>query len=343
MSIVFGALIAFLVSYLGVGRLSVWASKHGMLAIPGERSSHLVATPTGGGAVIAAVTMLGVLCVWLMRSEWAIPGLAIYLIAAVFVAAVGWLDDSYVLSAQVRFGVQAVAALVMMLWVGVFESIDFFIFGVYTLGWIGYPLTFLWIVGLINAYNFMDGIDGNAGGIGAAVGAMWALVAWRLDEPILVALGLLVSASSIGFLGHNWQPASIFMGDVGSTFLGFTFAAMPLLGLQGTGNPRLLVIGSLLVAPCICDSVYTFLRRLLHGEPVFQAHRTYLYQRLATIGYPHWVGSGFYLLLSLAMGVCGWLYLIDEGILRWQLLVLVVFILATQVGVVHFAERIRKS
>ena len=143
MLIACGALTVLLVSYLGVGRLSVWASEHGLLAIPGERSSHLVATPTGGGVVIAAVTILGVLCVWLIRSDWAIPGLAVYLITAVFVAAVGWLDDFYALSAQVRFGVQAAAALVMMLWVGVFKGIDFFIFGDYTLGWIGYPLTCL--------------------------------------------------------------------------------------------------------------------------------------------------------------------------------------------------------
>ncbi|HJN42231.1 MAG: glycosyltransferase family 4 protein [Anaerolineales bacterium] len=334
---------ALLVSFLGVGKMRGWAAERGLLAVPGERSSHRVATPTGGGAVIAVVAIAGVVCAWLLRPDWARPGLPAFLIVAFLVAVVGWLDDMYTLPAGLRFGVQAVAALVIILRVGAFESIALFELGDLPLGWIGFPLTFLWVVGLINAFNFMDGIDGNAGGIGAAAGAMWALVAWRLDQPLLTTLGLLLSAACLGFLGHNWQPARIFMGDVGSTFLGVTFAAMPLLALQGSGDARLPVVGALLLAPCIWDAAFTFLRRIFQGEPPFQAHRTYLYQRLASSGYPHRVGAGFYLLLTLATGLCGWLYLTAGGRWGWQLLVLVVFVLAVQVAVVRFAERGRPA
>ena len=335
--------VVLLTSYFGVGRLSRWAAGRGLLAIPGERSSHRVATPTGGGAVIAVVTIAGTAGVWLTRPDWAEYGLTAYLIAGTLVAIVGWLDDIYALPATLRFGVQAAAALAIILWVGSFDSITLFGFGILTLGWIRFPLTFLWVVGLINAYNFMDGIDGNAGGIGAVAGAMWAFVAWQLHEPLLVTLGVLLSATCLGFLGHNWQPARIFMGDVGSTFLGFTFAAMPLLALQRSADARLPIVGALLVAPCIWDAVYTFFVRLFRGEHVFQAHRTYLYQRLVRRGYPHWAGTGFYLLLTMATGVCGWFYVTVGGRWGWQLLVLIVFLLATQVAVVCLTERWRSS
>lgn len=334
---------ALFISYFGVGSLSSWAAKRGLLAIPGERSSHRVATPTGGGAVIAIVTIVGVAGISLLRSDWSVSGLTAYLIVAALVAAVGWLDDIYMLPAILRFCVQAGAALMIMLWVGVFKSIDLFVLGNVAMGWFAYPLTFVWIIGLINAYNFMDGIDGNAGGISAVAGSLWALVAWRLHDPLLAMIGVFLSVTCLGFLGHNWQPARIFMGDVGSTFLGLTFAVMPLLALQRSGDARLPVVGALLMAPCIWDAAYTFFGRLLRGESAFLAHRTYLYQRLASSGYPHWVCTGFYLLLTLATGLCGWLYLTIGGSWGWQLLVLVVFVLATQVAVVHFAEGVRSA
>jgi UDP-N-acetylmuramyl pentapeptide phosphotransferase/UDP-N-acetylglucosamine-1-phosphate transferase len=330
---------ALLVSFLGVGKMRGWAAERGLLAVPEERSSHRVATPTGSGAVIAVVTITGVVCVWLLRPDWSLPGLLVFLVAASLVAVVGWLDDMHTLPAGLRFGVQAVAALAIILRVGAFERIALFGFGNFPLGWFGYPLTFLWVVGLINAFNFMDGIDGNAGGIGAAAGAMWALVAWRLGQPLLAVLGLLLHAACLGFLGHNWQPARIFMGDVGSTFLGLTFAAMPLLALQRSGDVRLSVVGALLLAPCIWDAAYTFIVRIFRGEPPFQAHRTYLYQRLAGSGYPHRVVAGLYVLLTLATGLCGLLYL--EADTRWgnALLALVVLLLVVQVVAVHLVER----
>lgn len=337
------AIAALFISYFGVGSLSSWAAERGLLAIPGERSSHRFATPTGGGAVIATVTIAGVAGISLLRFDWSVSGLTAYLIVAALVAAVGWLDDIYMLSPILRFCVQVGAALMIMRWVGVFNSIELFIFGNVAMGWFAYPLTLVWIVGLINAYNFMDGIDGNAGGIGAVAGSFWALVAWRLHDPMLGMIGVFLLVTCLGFLGHNWQPARIFMGDVGSTFLGLTFAVMPLLALQRLGDARLPVVGALIMAPCIWDAAYTFFGRLLRGEPAFAAHRMYLYQRLSSSGHPHWVCTGFYLLLALATGLCGWLYLTIGRSWGWQLLVLVFFVLATQVAVVHFSERARST
>lgn len=316
-----------------------WAHARDLLAIPDERSSHLVATPTGGGLVIAFITMAGVTSVMLLHQAWIMPGLVAYLVAVLLIASVGWLDDLYTLPATLRFGVQAAAAVAIMLSVDVIQYIVLPGDILLSLGWFGYPLTFLWIVGLTNAYNFMDGIDGNAGGIGAVAGWMWTLVALQIGEPILAFLGGFLSVSCLGFLKHNWQPARIFMGDVGSTFLGFTFSVLPLLALQSSGDERFPLVGALIVAPCIWDAAYTFIGRIVRQEPVFEAHRTYLYQRLATLGYPHWAGACFYTALTLALGMCGLLYLSDSEILGWEIIGVASTLLVLQVAVVQISER----
>ena len=156
--------------------------------------------------------------------------------------------------------------------------------GTLTIGWlVGGIITFLWIVGLTNAYNFMDGIDGIAGGQAVVAGLGWATIGWLNNVPLVFALGLFICASSLGFLGHNWPPAHIFMGDVGSAFLGYTFAILPLLH----NNATMPLVGLLLVWPFVFDTVFTFVRRLLKGENVFSAHRSHLYQRLVIAGYSH--------------------------------------------------------
>ena len=105
----------------------------------------------------------------------------------------------------------------------------------------------------------------------------WTFLGWSDNQPLVAALGLLLAAASLGFLGHNWPLARIFMGDVGSAFLGYTFAVLPVVAAQH--NPRLAVAGVLLVWP--------FLFRLRHRENIFAAHRSHLYQRLVIAGYSH--------------------------------------------------------
>ncbi len=327
------------VTYIGVSYMRGWAVTLKFLVFPGSRSSHRVATPTGGGLVIVVATLAAVVLIRILSPYWDVPGLAVYLIAAAIVACVGWLDDLYSLPAIVRFCVQAAAALAIMYWVNIFRNIVLPGFDGIFLGWFGPLFTFLWIVGLINAYNFMDGIDGNAGGIGVAGGVIWTLAAWRLGEPLLAALGLMVAATCLGFLGHNWQPARIFMGDVGSTFLGFTFAVLPLLALHKSEDARLPVVGALIVGPCIWDAIYTFLSRVARRKKVFEAHRGYLYQRLATKRWPHWLGACLYMVLTVALGLCGLLHLNKVNTWGWRLLIVVAAIMVFQVSVVLVAER----
>ena len=143
----------------------------------------------------------------------------------------------------------------------------------------------MWIVGLTNAYNFMDGIDGIAGGLALIAGSGWAIIGFLSGQQFVGDIGALIAASNLGFLLHNWPPARIFMGDIGSAFLGFTLAVLPLIA--GRNDPRLFIVGFLVVWPFIYDALFTLARRLARKENIFEAHRSHIYQRLVIAGYSH--------------------------------------------------------
>ncbi|MBX3053008.1 MAG: glycosyltransferase family 4 protein [Caldilineaceae bacterium] len=279
------AAVITLLAYLGVIGLLRWAEQR-MLDIPNERSSHTHPTPRGGGLVIVVCTLLGLwLSDWFFAARIPVQAMAGYSLGAALIALVSWLDDLRSLSNRIRFSAHAAGALLILLAVGFWQEVDLPFVGFVHWGWLGVPFTFLWVVGLTNAYNFMDGIDGLAGSQAVIAGAGWAGLGWLGGEPLVSLLGLLVAGSSFGFLLHNWPPARIFMGDVGSAFLGFTFAALSVLAAQQ--NPRLAVAGILLLWPFLFDTAFTFLRRLRRRENVFAAHRSHLYQRLVIAGYSH--------------------------------------------------------
>jgi UDP-N-acetylmuramyl pentapeptide phosphotransferase/UDP-N-acetylglucosamine-1-phosphate transferase len=159
----------------------------------------------------------------------------------------------------------------------------------------------LWIVWLTNAYNFMDGIDGIAATQTITAGIAWFLLGYKFDIPVASFFGLILAVTNAGFLLHNWSPAKIFMGDVGSAFLGFTFAFLPLSACkESTQNSKYFcLIGLLFVFPFIFDTIFTISRRLMNGEKVWRAHRSHLYQRLVIRGYSHQFVTILYGIISL--------------------------------------------
>jgi UDP-N-acetylmuramyl pentapeptide phosphotransferase/UDP-N-acetylglucosamine-1-phosphate transferase len=278
-------LAAVVLSYLGVVVLIRWAERRQILDIPNERSSHTRPTPRGGGLAIVLVVLVGwLVALSLSRDSWESTDL-IYVIGAAFIAVVSWLDDLRSLSNRVRFGTHMLAALLVIGAFGYWTNMTVPIVGSLRLGLLGLPITFLWIVGLTNAYNFMDGIDGIAGGQAVVAGLGWAILGWLTAQPLVGVLGVLLAAASLGFLGHNWPPARIFMGDVGSAFLGYSFAVLAVIASKS--DTRLAVAGFLLVWPFVFDTTFTLLRRLRMKENIFAAHRSHLYQRLVILGYSH--------------------------------------------------------
>ena len=296
------SLVAFsilaLLSYLLVYLIRHYAERRQILDRPNERSSHVTPTPRGGGvAIVVLVTGAGL---WSMK-EAGFSHTLIYLVCGLVIAWLGWRDDVSSLSARVRFAVQGLVAAVSIYGLGYFKTVSIPLFGELQLGVVGVIITFLWIIGLTNAYNFMDGIDGIAGGVAFAGGLGWMMLASNMQNGFVFALALAIAASSLGFLAHNWHPAKIFMGDVASTFLGYTFAVLPLLSADQGGDA--LMLGTLLMWTFIMDAGVTFIRRALKRENVLAAHRTHLYQRLVIGGYPHHIVSALYLMLTLLAGV----------------------------------------
>ena len=287
-----------LLSYLGVWIIRRYAENRQLLDHPNERSSHSMPTPRGGGlAIVVLVTGAGL---W-SASDAGFSHALIYIVCGIIIAYLGWRDDVSSLSTRVRFAVQGLVAAVSIYGLGYFKTVTIPLFGELHLGVIGVIITFLWIIGLTNAYNFMDGIDGIAGGVALAGGLGWMMLASNMRNAFVFWIALAIAASSLGFLAHNWSPAKIFMGDVASTFLGYTFAVLPLLSADQGGDA--LMLGTLLMWTFIMDAGVTFIRRALKRENVFSAHRTHLYQRLVIGGYPHHMISTLYLMLTLLAGV----------------------------------------
>ncbi len=298
LSLIIPAIITLILSYTSVALFQRWAL-HRMLDIPNERSSHTRPTPRGGGIAIVSITIIGSLIslIIMPTADW--MKISTYLIGAIIIATVSWFDDIRSLPNTVRFGAHTIGALLVIATSGFWQVVHVPIIGDINLHWLGLPITFLWIVGLTNAYNFMDGIDGIAGSQAVIAGIGWAIIGWIIGYSLLSILGILIAFSSLGFLGHNWHPARIFMGDVGSAFLGYTFAVLTLTH-QATVMP---LVGFLLVWTFVFDAAFTFLRRLSKGENVFASHRTHLYQRLVIAGYTHRTVTLLYSILACIGGI----------------------------------------
>lgn len=299
------ALPAWLALAVGASWLAVWlliraSGRLGLIDRPNHRSLHGRPMPRGGGAAFVAVFAALVtpasqsLAVEIPPLVWRV------LLAGFFVAAVGLADDRFGLPAIPRLGAQVLAAaLVAAPWIagGLAGSGD-------ETGLAAAIFAVLGIVALTNFYNFMDGADGLAAGQAllslAAAGA--ASLRGGLEGLALVS-GLL-AGSVAGFLIHNWHPARIFMGDSGSTFLGFVFGS---LAASAWFEPARAALPAAIwicpLAPFLADATITLARRILRGERWYAAHRQHFYQRLIERGWSHRRVAGSYLSATAALGI----------------------------------------
>jgi len=276
--------VVFCVSYLGVGLFRHWGLKSQLLDIPNERSSHSEPIPHGAGLVIVIICLLTYIPISISVSGTFSWG---YFVGALLVALISFLDDIYSIPVFWRLLVHSLAAILLIGDVETWHGISYL--GKLNLGNFGYVLTFLWIVWMVNLYNFMDGIDGLAGLQAIIAGIGWLILGYLLGMPSIYLFSGIIASGSLGFLLHNWNPARIFMGDVGSAFLGFTFAALPLLSRTlASKSPDLLPVAAVLfVWFFLFDSIITLLRRAFRGERIWTAHREHLFQKLVSSGLSH--------------------------------------------------------
>lgn len=268
-----------------------WALRQSRaLDLPNQRSSHRTPTPRGGGVGIVVGVLVG-LAAWLLLGGSLSPRALGWLAGALLVAGVSFLDDLRPLPAAPRLATHATAAGVATL-VGVQDAGGASLLAV--------ALAFLWIVLLTNVYNFMDGIDGLAAGQAVVAGLAYAAAGLLGQNSLIAASGAVLAGGSAGFLVHNVpSPARLFMGDVASTFLGYSFATLALLGNLGVGGARIpWELGVVALAPFLFDGLATLSRRALRGERWFEAHRSHYYQRLVQAGLTHGQVSLLYGLLG---------------------------------------------
>jgi UDP-N-acetylmuramyl pentapeptide phosphotransferase/UDP-N-acetylglucosamine-1-phosphate transferase len=246
-----------------------------VLDIPNARSSHTRPVPRGGGLVIVA-GFLGGLGVWLWTGGSLSPRALGWLIGAVLVAAISFVDDFHSLPAVPRLVAHLVGAAILTI-LGVNEANPAFVL-----------VAFVYVVAFTNVYNFMDGIDGLAATQAVVGGAAYSVAGLVVGNPVVGISGSLLTAGAVGFVAYNAPPARMFMGDVGSTFLGFSFAGLSLLANIGVGGNRLPIEFSvILFAPFLFDSLVTLSRRVVRGERWYAAHRSHYYQRLVQSGLSH--------------------------------------------------------
>jgi len=313
--------VAAVATWVLVSVLIRFAPRIGLVDRPNERSLHSRVTPRGGGIAIVGVVLafFGAIVVWGRAGAVGFEtSLEVYIATALFVAVVSLWDDFRSLGAGLRFLCHGAAAAFAAWSLARFNVVTLPGLGVVLPVWLGLILTVIWIVGLTNVYNFMDGIDGIAGVQGVAAGLAWAVAGAWTGSHVLMSFGIVLAGGCAGFLIHNWSPAKIFMGDVGSAFLGFTFAVLPLLLLCELPRlPNLVQPGVvpgfavLVVWPFVGDGALTCLRRALRGERVWEAHRSHLYQRLVQTGWSHAQVSSLYAAWCVVGALAGLCWLVQ--------------------------------
>ncbi|HRD66828.1 MAG TPA: glycosyltransferase family 4 protein [Candidatus Competibacter sp.] len=250
---------------------------------PNARSLHGRSVPRTGGVSLLAGIFVGIAPSVAEAAHASLRTAVAPLAGLLLLALVSFQDDRAGVAAMWRILTHLLAAAGLLAAGLTLGRLEFPGFAALFSGWSATFFTLLFAVWMINLYNFMDGMDGFAGGM-AVIG--FTALAWlgRADAAFVV-ICLIVAAASAGFLVHNFPPAKIFLGDIGSTTLGFLAAACILWGTEASLFPFWVAI--LVFSPFIVDATATLLRRLLRGEKVWEAHRTHYYQRLVLLGWGH--------------------------------------------------------
>jgi UDP-N-acetylmuramyl pentapeptide phosphotransferase/UDP-N-acetylglucosamine-1-phosphate transferase len=274
---------AFAVSALTVLLLMRYASRLGLQDHPNDRSLHRRVTPRGGGlGIVIATYVIGAAIVWNHGSDGIVFPIAA---AGLAVAAVSLWDDVVSLPVSLRMLVQ-VFAVVGLVHAGLLLPATL-LPGV-TQDWPGWVVglaTTAYLVWMVNLYNFMDGMDGFAGGMTLFGFGGMAWLGLSASDLLFAGLCGTIAMAAIAFLLFNFPPARIFMGDVGASFLGLLAGALGLWGVQRGLFP--FWVSVLLFSPFFTDATFTLLRRMSRGERVWRAHRTHLYQRMVQSGWGH--------------------------------------------------------
>jgi len=278
------ALYGFLVAMVATALLTPLAGRLarrvGAVDQPRERGLSEQPTPLlGGTAILAGVLLAG--AIWLPAGQET----RAILVAAALITAVGAVDDVVDLPAWLKLLGQVAAAVIPVLAGVRVDNITLPFVGPVDFGDAGGPLTVIWIVGLTNVVNFSDGVDGLAAGVGTIAAATFSVIAFDLGKDAAGVLAAITAGAALGFLFHNFHPASVFMGDCGSNLLGLLLACVTVQGALKTNAVIALVFPLIVLAVPFLDTGFVIAKRIKYGKPIYVADAWHFHHRFANIGF----------------------------------------------------------
>ena len=333
-------LIAFLISVTvvlwSIPDVKTIGLKFGIIDQPNARKIHNRPVVRVGGVSIFAGTLTALLIVWRLgafstisaEEAWEVWGVVLGSVAFFLI---GFADDLFDLSALLRLVMQL--AIATFCWyVGVridFLSVPFD--GLIQLGWLSLPITVIWLVGMANAVNMIDGVDGLAAGVSGIAAVVMLIVSLFMHQPAAALIAAALAGGALGFLRYNFNPAQIFMGDGGAYFMGFTLAGVGIIGLVKVTAVTAVLLPYLILAVPILDISTVVVSRLSKGKSPFTADKSHLHHWLLEAGISQrltvlfiyaltlWVGS---LALGFSNIPSGWGYAVGATMLLayvgWQ-------------------------
>lgn len=275
------ALAAAFAAALAMTGPAIWlARKLNIVDMPNGRKVHTVPTPRIGGIAIYLGFVAGSLLLGVYTRQ-----VAAVLVAGSVVFLTGLIDDYKDISPKFKLAGQIVAALLL---VAAGFSVRFisnpFTGSTVSLGLFSIPITVLWLVGVSNAVNLIDGMDGLAGGVSAIAAVATAIVCLSQGELTAAALSGILAAAALGFLPWNFHPAKTFMGDCGALFMGFILGTLALMGLCKGATAISVFIPFLILGVPVFDTFCAIIRRLFLHKPIFEADKMHLHQILLSLG-----------------------------------------------------------
>ncbi|WP_144735288.1 MraY family glycosyltransferase [Acinetobacter oleivorans] len=321
MLIIWVILATFLISFLLTGYMRHYALKKNIIDNPNERSSHTIPTPRGGGVSIV-ITFLLVLVGLMISHQLQLTTGLILVAAGLGVAVLGFLDDHGHINSMLRLAIHFLIAIGAVSFLGGFSDVTLFN-GSLHLGWFANIIAILFLVWLLNLYNFMDGINGIASVEAITTLLSLAFIYLLLDTQLSSELLFIFAASVFGFVLWNFPKARIFMGDAGSGFLGLILGILALISLKT--DPALFCAWLICLGVFIVDATFTLIRRVINGHKMYDAHRSHAYQYASRKYNSHTTVTIGVLLINLF-----WLlpiaYLASQKVLMPELLLFIAYI-----------------
>ncbi|WP_273327198.1 glycosyltransferase family 4 protein [Vallitalea guaymasensis] len=281
--------IAFVIACFTTPLSKKFAYKVGAIDMPKARGMNTKPMPLAGGISIVLGFLVTIALIAPSIKDLELIHLLGLIIGGVVITIVGLLDDIYDLPAKLKLFFQILAALIVIITGTTIHAISWpwAPGGVLLLGSFSNVITIIWIIGVTNAVNLIDGLDGLATGVSSIAALCLMFISILNGEPTAVLLTAALAGSCLGFLPHNFNPATIYMGDTGSTFLGFTLSVISIQGFIKSYTAITIIVAVLILGLPIFDTFFAILRRIANGKPVMQADRGHLHHRLVDRGYSH--------------------------------------------------------